>query len=545
MPSAVLAIVVAGAIPAALAYLALREEPESAVSGPIEPAFLLDLGDLHLKHGHLEGARLAYARVRESASEPALRGRAEYGLALVDLARKDLAAAVPHLEKAIELVPDEGRANLRVDLAEVLFALGRVAESEAVVDLVLSSPARPEVHRRLAALYRDRARGLASRVEARLAAAPDDRGQLAFLGDIYAEMLGEAPKAISVYERLLALEPGNLVLLDRLVALSLQLQDFARARTHGEVLAARLERDPRARLGVLRLLAELALAAKDPDRAIALLTESESIAASEEKDDLRVRALEIRKASGTLAEEIARLETEGELDCLWLVYTRVEPDKAKALEVARKILEKDPDGPRALAAVVSAASAAGEDEEVARAGARLLEIAPEASKAAILPYAAAMRKLARLEEAARALRAAAEKVPGLAPACHIAIAGLAGPEERAASLARAVEAARASGDAGICLETAAVLRAAGAADQALAVVEAGFGLGPTGETSSGLAWERILALEALGRAAEAEAACRALARDLETGSEARRAAERKVLELMQKQGKPIKIETDG
>ena len=210
-------------------------------------------------------------------------------------------------------------------------------------------------------------------------------------------------------------------------------------------------------------------------------------------------------------------------------------------KAAKKMFEKDPKNLAALRMVVVAASQAGKEEETAKAGQQLLLADPGSANQVATPYAAVMRKLGKAEEAVRVLSAVSEKTPEVRPACYLAIAVLQ-PDQRPIWSVKAVEASR--GNAVLCYSTGKALLELGSSVEALTAIDAGLALKPAAGVRVGLTWERVRTLNQLGRLPEAEVVCRSLIGDPDAGADVRQLAERSLLELLQKQGKSIRIGQD-
>ncbi len=537
----------AAALVAAALFAAVRCDSGSG-QGPSltrhEPAYDLDLADFHLQHEGVDEAEALYEAVRDDAEDPALVGRATYGLFLVARKRGDLGAAESHVDAALERLPETNRPKLQLERADLLIDRGRPDEAETAIEAVLAKVPDQQIQAQgfqlFLKVYQGRLDQLATKLEERTSKEPVDRGWIAFLGDLYAEILSAPERAIVVYEKLLQREPANLVLLDRLFGLSMQTKDGTRAVKYGETLAGHLEREPRVRLSLLRQLASIHRGSSNYERARLLLGECERLAASDEMAELRAEIYAIRKLEGGLEEDVKKLEEAGDLGSLWLIHSRVDPNAEKALAVANKMVEKKPEDPGALICVVAAAGAREDHARVAEAASKLIAVAPSASRQAILPYAQAMGKLDKAAEAVETLTKAAEKEPSIRNLTCLASAGLQ-PDQRTAWLDKSLQAARDSGDAAICLETAEGLRSAGSPRGAFDAAQAGLALSPLAELATMLQWERVQDLEALGALADAEQACRILGEDRQASVQVRQLAERKLLELLQKQGKKIQI----
>ena len=522
-----------------------EKEKERVVTESTDPAHALDLADVHLRHKKLDQARNAYMAAGKLSDEAAVQFRMEYGLSLVAEAQENLEAALPHLQKAAELAEEANRPVMRLKVADLLRRAGKLEESEESIDALLAKEGplaiRGEVFRELILLFQGREEQLAAKIEALLAKNPEDRNLLAFLGDLYTEIMNLPKKAIEIHERHLKLEPQNRVLIDRLLTLSVKLEDLERGIRYAYLLQAVLEKEPRLRMGALMVLIDLQRKAKAYKEALAAVDKCWALAADDEKENLKKLFYVIHNEAGTLEGEIVRLEKEENLGDLWLVYAGVKGDFAKGLEVAKRMSAKDPKNLAALRMVVVAASQAGKDEETAQAGQKLLEADPGSANQVATPYAAVMKKLGKAEEAVRVLSAVSEKAPAVRPACYLAIAVLQ-PDQRPIWSVKAVEASR--GDAVLCYSTGKALLELGSSVDALSAIDAGLALKPVSGTRVALTWERVRALNHLGRLPEAEAVCRSLIGDPDAGADVRQLAERSLLELLQKQGKSVKIGQD-
>ncbi len=510
-----------------------------------EPLHTLDLADVHLRHGKLEIARKAYQDAGALSDESDVQFRVAHGLGLVAEAEEKFEEAVKHLRKALDFANEKSRNAMRLKVANFLRRAGRTAEAEKEIDTVLAGETNQQIrgaaYRELVSLYKGREEKLAEKIEAILREDPKDRNSLAFLGDLYAEVLEQSKKALEVHERHLELEPNNTVLVNRLLSLSLKLEETARGIKYAELLQSHLSKEPRLRMGALRVLADLHRKTKGYEKALAAVERCSVLAADDEKEELRRLSYEIRNEAGTLDSEIARLEEENNLEDLWLIYAGVKGDFVRALEVAKRIAEKNPKNLQALRMVVVAAARAEKDEETAEAGRRLLEMEPKTAPEIAGVYAAVMKKLNREKEGVKTLSAISEKAEEARPACYLAIASLQ-PDLKPVWHVKAVEASR--GDATLCYHTAVALRKAGSPDDALNAVKSGMELNPARGIRIALAWEQVQSLGSLGRFTEAETICRSLTEDPDAGADMRRLAERTLLEILQKQGKPIKIGKD-
>ena len=238
-----------------------EKEKERVVTESTDPAHALDLADVHLRHKKLDQARNAYMAAGKLSDEAAVQFRMEYGLSLVAEAQENLEAALPHLQKAAGLAEEANRPVMRLKVADLLRRAGKLEESEESIDALLAKEGplaiRGEVFRELILLFQGREEQLAAKIEALLAKNPEDRNLLAFLGDLYTEIMNLPKKAIEIHERHLKLEPQNRVLIDRLLTLSVKLEDLERGIRYAYLLQAGLEKEPRLRMGALMVLIDL------------------------------------------------------------------------------------------------------------------------------------------------------------------------------------------------------------------------------------------------------------------------------------------------
>jgi Flp pilus assembly protein TadD len=126
----------------------------------------LSLGDLMRQRGRSDGVIYYYDRARK--------GRPDAPFVLNKLARALLAAqrpqeAMPHLQHALEVSPDDGASHAA--LADVFRALGQADQARNHYEQAIQiNPFNPAPHQYLAELYRQQGKAEAAQREARVAA---------------------------------------------------------------------------------------------------------------------------------------------------------------------------------------------------------------------------------------------------------------------------------------------------------------------------------------------------------------------------------------
>ncbi|MBN2573424.1 MAG: tetratricopeptide repeat protein [Deltaproteobacteria bacterium] len=315
------------------------------------------LASLHREAGHHEALLRVLAGFSAQVDDaPAVVAAAEEALALCKDRLCDLAQAVPILERAVALAPEE-RA-LKLALAEGMRVSGRFAEARTVLEGVLQeygrrqSRERAALHLQIATVARaEKDLEVASKhLEQAAAVLLDSMDVQLALAEV-AEERGDLERAEKAYRALLVLArrghagDGSMTageVLVRLRRLALRQGQHAQAAESLESIVARALHDP----AEARCIQAALLADEDSDTLLDLLGKRRASAASVAEEALVVCEL------ATALDKMGRAE-EG-LVTLLDIITRV-PDSAEAHSLARGLAARLGKASTYLETVASAA----------------------------------------------------------------------------------------------------------------------------------------------------------------------------------------------
>ena len=535
-----------------VASLPVHAAPQNAPLDPRDAAYLLDLADVHLKYDKTVDAMALYTRVASLARETPIRGRAVFGTGLVHLAMKEWQPAVGCLRLALEQVDANQRGPVSLVLARAYAKSGQQEQAETQYAGILQARERDAVTATAAA--RDLLLLYASSPNAAQAAArwekerTDDPVMLALAAEIYRQVLMDKGKAIPCYERLRKLEPGRADHIQNLVDLyreSDRIDDCVKLCR--ELAGATQDVGAAAQWRLYE--AEFMVQKKEGAGARELLQNVlKGSLSSPQRSSIQLALWRVMKETGDLAQEIAALTQKVATvpqarRSLMAIYELVLPDPKKFLETAEPLLKDGSAEPDLWMKCAERYSGLGLQEEAERTWLKIIDGSRELSGRALHPYIVELLAQKKGSQAASFLKELEQKRPELAPAClqmRYLVQVQLGNKAEALALADDLEKASLGEDPLPALGNVAVLKNGGHLDRALRVVQALEQKSMEAQVLARVKFEKIDLYERAGLLPQAEEVCRdLLERTLD--DESRRTVERKLLDLIQRQGKPTRI----
>ncbi len=411
--------------------------------------------------------------------------------------RGDLAGALAQLQPLLPGRP--GDVGLRVEIAECLRLLGRLAEADSMLHAALAlAPDQPWVLGGLGLIARVRGDHAASlrHFEQATAALPDHPALRIERARALLD-LGREAEAEAAFTAALALDPADARIHEGLGGIARRRGDLAAARAHFAAAHAANPEAPPAAINAATAAAE----AGDPAAGLAIL--AEALARRPDHPGLLLtqgriarRAGDLAAARAAFAAVAARPGDAPQRLAALLEAAQIEQEageRAAAEALLREAQAAAPQDPRPLRRLALLARAGGDPAAALgwldQARALTPPAAPEHPDL-LVETAEALRALGRLEEAAARLAEVLARVPGhaWAIATEGQIARARG--EEAAALERfAAAAALAPGNADLRIEQARSLERLGRAAEAAAMYEAVLAAAPHHPRAlDGLAW---------------------------------------------------------
>jgi hypothetical protein len=519
-----------------------KPSPAAPATAARAPQYLLDLADVHLKHGSHDEALALYLDAQKGA-EPSALGRAAYGCGLAHYRKGDRKNALGYFRTALEHASSARKGDIALQMAQVYDESGDATGAESVLrDAMASSPPCREQLIKLSAKH-GRAEALVRDFEER---GTQDVEWLRLAARVASDVLRDPARACALLEKTCARQPGDSASAQSLLNLYMATKNFDGALALCERFRD-ARKDDRANVTYYsRMIAELWAQKGDPDRAVALLADLEA-GAPDDASRLQVQAsrFAILKAARKLAGEIERLAKAGDLKSLALIYTSVEPDDARALDVLRELLKQAPVDTSSLrqAAVIAArrthhADAVAYCERAFAADARLRLELLDTYVASLAALGERPRAAAFLEQLAQATEARA--------ACYEKLALLAQQDkqpERARDWAQKLVAhVKQVKNSAAWMRAIAVLKSLSLLDDALRLAQDGVAQSADALQHAQFTFETVDILEGARQFDRAEQLCRDLRKRRDLPENVRQSAERKLLELLHRQGKPAQFE---
>lgn len=520
-------------------------------ASPSEAGYLLDLADVHLRHGHLDEALSLYLKISALTLETTQAGRAAYGCALVHILKGDRKIAVGYLRAALEYAPSKRKPELRLQLARLYREIKDVAQADKEYDGILVGHSDEAVTNAAAQETMDLAveagmvDTLRSRWEGRVTGTPPGTFALAFLASLYGTVGKDSDKAISTYQKLRELEPDKLVYVQNLLNLyqvGKRYDDCVKVCQEERKKAA----DPKDQAQWFRYEAEFLIKKEDAAGAVNVLEEALKLQLPEAQTvPLRLARWLAMKEAGKLEEEIAKLEKDGarpaKVDLL-TIYSDVLQNQVTALKIVEDLLKELPDNAWLLEQAGMRYLALNKPKSAAETYDRLLKADAKQAPRVMEPYVKALVATQSFESAVTFLNDLRKTDPSLGLSVlrwlfvvETARKNETEAQERAREL---IDAASRSEDPQEVLVVALLLRQAGRSREALTVLEPFATRSPDNKPAVEIRFTLIDLCLDLREFARAEHDCKALIAAATT-LEVRHAAERKLLEVRQRQGKGL------
>lgn len=534
-----------GALLAILTLTACGRQDAPAVLGGAEepnPQCLLDLADVHLKHHRLDDAFRLYRKSAALSPEPRILGRALFGCALVCLRRKEYPAATEYLSRASELADDP--IPVRLLLAHTWGEAGHPDRAAQEYTRVLLDPKRrPEAAAQaieeLLKLYQGRPE-VVREWEARTARS-DDPCVLLFVARLHRDIAANPRRAAEYFERLHHKEPDRLEYVQSLLELYQQEKRLDRCRELCASMAAAAKDE--SSYAVWRTLQAEFLAQEGKyAEARSVLDAALSLdLPPAQKSSVRIARWNAMKHTGELTHEIERLGTHPEGRRFLLeIYEHVQPDARRFVEIAEALLKQQPGDGQLRLKCAQRYLALGRLAEAARAYQQAFEEAPELLPAHLESYIDLLARQERFDEAVSALNRIPQARSPLAPICAVLRLKIechrrneAAAQAQAEHLARL---ARSADTPDLALYLSSALKDHGWPRLALELLEELDRKPLNASLQARIRVQMIDACERMRDYAAAERFCRTLLGEA-FEVPVRQAAERKLVELLHRQGK--------
>jgi hypothetical protein len=510
-----------------------------------DPALLLDLADIYLRHQRVDRALELFTKVLHATSDPAVLGRAAYGCALAHRRKQSWAPAFGYFRTALEHAEDARKPSIRMALAQTYLDSGQEAAARAeFVEVVLAAAFDPEAGTRAAqALLTAYARAGAAEAapfwEIECGRQPKNGIALELLAETYRLVLRDPAKAAGCYDRLRRIDPGRTVFIQRLLdcyQAAGRLSDCARVcREYAEETSG----DAAAQWRLYEI--DYVVQSKNFAAALELLQRLRSTELSDSmRRNVDIARWKVVKEAGQIEKELETADARSKL----LLYEHVQPDARKFLEIAEPMLPAHPQDAELRIACAARLATVNRAADAEKLYAEAFALGRDHLARHLNDYLNVLLAQNKDDAAVAFLKETERGRPDLRVAC-VERRFLVETHRRNAAevetLAEALVQVTAEVDPAVALRIAGTLKQGGQAARALRVLDrldAGSGDGNLRAQSR---MERLDLYERMGRLPEAEALCRELLAS-SLGDGAKQTLEKKLLELLHKQKKPVKLD---